>query len=56
MVDIVITENAEELIAVTKQLRDMKIRVAAIDDLIRIKKQSGRKQDLEDVKALEKLK
>jgi hypothetical protein len=55
MVDVVITENLKDIGIVSKAAFGMKIKVAAIDDLIRIKKKSGRKQDKEDIKALEKL-
>ena len=33
----------------------MKIKVAAIPDLITLKKKSGRPQDIEDIRMLEKL-
>ncbi|MBI4005283.1 MAG: hypothetical protein HY356_01335 [Gammaproteobacteria bacterium] len=55
MVDVVITENLKDIRTVNKAAFDMKIKVAAIDDLIMIKKKSNRKQDREDIKALEKL-
>jgi len=55
MVDILITENLKDIGTVRKTAFGMKIKVAAIDDLIRIKKNSGRKQDKEDIRALEKL-
>lgn len=56
MVDVVITENLKDIRTVSKAAFGMKIIVAAIDDLIMIKKKSGGKQDKEDIKALEKLK
>jgi hypothetical protein len=56
MVDVVITENLKDIRTVSKAALGMEIIVAAIDDLIMIKKKSGRKQDKEDIKALEKLK
>lgn len=55
MVDIIITEDAKELKSVLKVSEDMKIKVASINDLIRIKRKAARKQDIEDIKALEKL-
>ena len=54
-VDIIITENATQLKSVIKNINGAKIKVVAINDLIIMKKKSGRKQDLEDIKALEKL-
>jgi predicted nucleotidyltransferase len=40
---------------VTKKAFGINIKVAAIPDLIAIKKKAGRPQDIEDIKALEKL-
>lgn len=56
IVDIVITHNLDRVRTVTKKIGAMGIQVASIADLIKMKKQSGRPQDLEDVAALEKLK
>lgn len=56
VVDILITEDAKKLRVVTKKAFGMNIRVVAIPDLIAQKRRSGRPQDLEDIKALEKLK
>ena len=55
VVDILITEDVKNLTTVTRQAFDMKIKVAAIPDLIALKKKSGRPQDIEDIRALEKL-
>ena len=55
VVDIVITEDAKKIRVVTKRAFGMTIRIAAIPDLIAIKKKTGRAQDLEDIKALRKL-
>ena len=55
IVDVLITEDAKALKTRTKKLKELKIKLIDIDDLIKMKKKSGRKQDLEDVKALEKL-
>ncbi len=54
--DIIITEDAKHIKSVVKTFNGLKIKIAAIDDLIEMKKKSGRKQDREDIKALEKLK
>ncbi len=56
VVDILITEDVNNLRIVTKKALGMNIRVVAIPDLIAIKKRSNRPQDREDISALEKLK
>ena len=55
VVDILITEDVKNLKTVTRQAFGMKIKVAAIPDLIALKKKSARPQDIEDIRALEKL-
>jgi hypothetical protein len=55
VVDVLITEDLRNLKTVTKTVGQQKIRVASIADLITMKKKAGRPQDLEDVRALEKL-
>jgi len=55
IVDIIITEDLNNISAVNKRAYGMNIKVVAIPDLITIKKKAGRPQDLEDIKALEKL-
>jgi predicted nucleotidyltransferase len=55
IVDILITEDLNNLKTVTKKAFGINIKVAAIPDLIAIKKKAGRPQDIEDIKALEKL-
>ncbi len=56
IVDIIITEDKKQIKSITKIFNGTKIKIAAIDDLIKMKKKSGRNQDIEDIKALEKLK
>lgn len=56
VVDILITEDARKIKTIEKKVDRLRIQVASIDELIRMKKQSARPQDLEDVKALEKIK
>ncbi|WP_038247067.1 DUF6036 family nucleotidyltransferase [Ghiorsea bivora] len=56
MVDIIITEDLIKMNTVNKQGFGLDIQVLAIDDLIQMKKKSGRPQDLEDIAALKKLK
>lgn len=55
MVDIIITEDANQIKTVNKEVMGKKIKVANLLSLISMKKKSGRPQDIEDVKALEKL-
>ena len=55
LVDIIITENLDNINTVTKKACNLKLMVASIPDLIAMKKKSGRLQDLEDIRALEKL-
>ena len=55
VVDILITEDARKIQTIEKSVDRLKIQVASISDLIRMKTLSGRPQDVEDVKALEKL-
>ncbi len=56
IVDIIITEDVKKIKSVIKIFNGTRIKIAAIDDLIKMKKKSGRKQDIEDIKALVKLK
>lgn len=55
VVDILITEDAGNMATVVKRTRDLAIVVAAVPELIRMKQQAARPQDLEDIKHLEKL-
>ncbi len=55
IVDIIITEDLNNISTVNKRAYGMNIKVVAIPDLITIKKKAGRPQDLEDIKALKKL-
>ena len=56
IVDIIITEDAKSYKSLTKTIDGLKIKVISLEDLIKLKKKSGRLQDIEDVNALEKLK
>jgi hypothetical protein len=55
VVDILITEDAEAIESVDKQAFGRHIHVAAVPELIAMKQKAGRPQDIEDIKALERL-
>ncbi len=55
IVDVLITHDVNDIETVTKQAFGLEIKVISIPDLIAIKKQAGRPQDIEDITALEKL-
>jgi hypothetical protein len=54
-VDIIITYDLSKAKTKTIGLSSGKIKVLSVEDLIRMKKASGRPQDIEDVKSLEQL-
>lgn len=54
-VDIVLTRDLAELRVVRKRVGGLTVRLVSIGDLIAMKKESGRPQDLEDIRALEGL-
>lgn len=56
VVDIIITHDANDMEVVSMTAGKLKLRVAAIDELIKMKRLSDRPQDREDIKALERLK
>jgi len=56
IVDILITEDASSIETVDKKAFGRVIRIASIPDLIRMKRESNRPQDIEDIKSLEQLK
>jgi len=55
VVDILITEDASSITAVEKKAFGIVIRIASISDLIRMKRESNRPQDIADINSLEKL-
>lgn len=55
VVDIIITEDLKDMKPVVKNIMGTNIRIADIASLIAMKTRSGRPQDIEDVKALERL-
>lgn len=56
VVDIIITDNLKDFKAATIKAGGLELPVISRADLIRMKRKSGRPQDLEDAKALEALK
>lgn len=55
MVYIVLTHDAREMETVERQWQGTTFRLASLSELIEMKRASGRPQDLEDVRALERL-
>jgi hypothetical protein len=55
VIDIVLTHDLSLLKTVNKKMGLSTLKVLAVDDLIKMKKQSGRPQDLEDVRVLKEL-
>lgn len=55
IVDIIITHDFNDITVVQKKLGKQTLPVIAIPDLIAMKRTAGRPQDIEDIKALEKL-
>lgn len=56
IVDIVLTHDKSLMKCRSIDFQGTKIKVASIEDLIKMKKTSGRPQDIEDIKMLEALK
>jgi phage pi2 protein 07 len=56
MVDLLLTDDISKHKMITKQVQGVTIKILSIPSLIKMKKVAGRPQDLEDIKALEKLK
>jgi hypothetical protein len=55
IVDLILTHDASVMKIKKIRIQGHIVRLASIEDLIRMKKESGRPQDLEDVKALRSL-
>jgi len=55
LVNIIITHDVDKMKTIEIKVGDSKIQLATITELIKMKQQSARPQDLEDIKALKKL-
>jgi hypothetical protein len=55
LVDVILTEDLARMTVKRLKVGGQTIRVASVDDLVRMKRASGRPQDLEDVEALRRL-
>ncbi len=55
LVDVILTHDLSKMAVQRVRIEGRLIRLVSIGDLIRMKSESGRPQDLEDVKALRKL-
>ena len=55
IIDVIITQDLKGMKTVIKEIAGEKVKLASIDDIIKMKRLSKRKQDVEDIKALEKL-
>ena len=53
VVDLLIIEDLQDMATTTVRIGKDQIPIVALEDLIQMKKRSGRPQDLEDIKALE---
>lgn len=56
IIDIIITHDLDQLSVIDMKIQGTKIKVVSIDDIIKMKKASGREQDLLDISALERIK
>lgn len=55
VVDVIITKNLADCSTISKNIGNHKVKILSKKDLIKMKKEAGRPQDLLDVSALERL-
>lgn len=55
VIDIILTHDLADMKSVDKKMGLTTVKILAIDDLIKMKKKSGRPQDLEDIKVLKEI-
>jgi hypothetical protein len=55
IIDVIITHDLKKMKTLIKDLGSQKIKLLSIEDLIEMKKESGRPQDIEDIKALKEV-
>ncbi len=55
VIDIILTHDLSDMRAVNKKMGLTTLKVLSVEDLINMKKKSGRPQDLEDIKVLKEI-
>ncbi len=55
VIDIILTHDLSDMKTVNKKMGPSTLKVLAVEDLINMKKKSGRPQDIEDIKVLKEL-
>ena len=55
VIDIILTHDLSDMKTVNKRMGPSTLKVLAVEDLINMKKKSGRPQDIEDIKVLKEL-
>jgi predicted nucleotidyltransferase len=55
VIDIILTHDLSDMKAVNKKMGLSTLKVLSVEDLINMKKKSGRPQDIEDIKVLKEI-
>ncbi len=55
VIDIILTHDLSDMKAVNKKMGLSTLKVLSVEDLINMKRKSGRPQDIEDIKVLKEL-